>query len=261
MASEASTSVQRALDILIALGVAGRQGKDLGVGEVAREVGREKSQVSRSLKTLAEAGFVDRDPHTLAYRLGWRLFTLAESAGDHRLVTLAGPILRELVARTGERAHLSVLHGSHVLTVLSEQSTSAIQVVDWVGRSSPVHSTSSGRALLMQHSDVAVRQLLVTARFEPAGPRSPENVDELLTRIRSARRHGYVLVDEEFEIGLVAAAAPVFDGRRQIVAAFNVSAPKFRLHERLSGIGCEVKAAADRLTKVLSMTGADTGSA
>ncbi|RVW00815.1 IclR family transcriptional regulator [Rhodococcus xishaensis] len=258
MASEVSTSVQRALDILIALGAAGSRGDSLKVGEVARAVGREKSQVSRSLKTLAEAGFVDRDPETLAYRLGWRLFTLAESAGNHRLVNIAAPILRQLVSRIGERAHLSVLQGDHVLTVLSEQGSSMIQVIGWVGRSSPVHSTSAGQALLTGHSDTAVRQLLRDARFEPGGPASPKNIDEMLARLARARRQGYAWSDEEFEAGLVAAAAPVVDSQGRVIAAVNVSAPKFRLGRRRDTVGREVRAAADTISQLLQEAGEGT---
>lgn len=215
-------------------------------------VDREKSQVSRTLKALAEAGFVDRDPETLGYRLGWRLFTLAEGAGNQRLTAIAPAVLRMLVARIGERAHLTVLQGDHVMTVLSEGPSARIQVADWVGRCSPMHSTSSGRALLMQHADHEVRELLAGAQFEASGPNAPRDVDELLARIHQARRRGYVLADEEFEPGLVAAAAPVRDGRNRIVAAVNISAPKFRLGKGLDAAGRQVRAAADHLSQLLA---------
>ncbi|WP_219415807.1 IclR family transcriptional regulator [Pseudonocardia nigra] len=253
MANEGSTSLNRAIDILIALGSpAGTTQRGCGVGEVARMVDREKSQVSRTLKTLAEAGLVDRDPETLGYRLGWRLFTLAESAGNQRLTAVAPAVLRTLVARLGERAHLTVLQGDHVMTVLSEQPSARIQVADWVGRCSPVNSTSSGRALLMQHSDHEVRELLADVQFVASGPGAPRDVDDLLARLHQARLRGYVLTDEEFEPGLVAAAAPVLDARRRIVAAVNISAPKFRLGKGLNAAGRQVKAAADHLSRLLA---------
>jgi hypothetical protein len=52
--------------------------------------------VSRTLKTLADAGFVIRDPDTLRYSLGWRVFTLAASAGNQRLLALTVHVLRHL---------------------------------------------------------------------------------------------------------------------------------------------------------------------
>src|SRR2546422_2763629 len=56
-----------------------------------------RSQVSRTLKVLADHGLVDRNAETLAYRLGWRFFALAAHAGEDRLAAAAPPSLRRLV--------------------------------------------------------------------------------------------------------------------------------------------------------------------
>jgi DNA-binding IclR family transcriptional regulator len=82
-------------------------------------------------------------------------------------------------------------------------------------------------------------------------PGTVRDVEELEESIAVARERGYALVDEEFEFGLVGAAAPVRDFKGQIVATLNVSAPKFRLGERLEAAGQEVKRAADELTALL----------
>ena len=76
-------------------------GNGLSVTKIAELVGREKSQVSRALKVLSEYGFVDRDPETLAYRIGWRVFALAGHAGEPRLVAEAAPVLAHLVRELG----------------------------------------------------------------------------------------------------------------------------------------------------------------
>jgi len=66
MADERASTLQRAIAILVTLGSDAVTRRDsVGVVEIARLVGREKSQVSRALKALADAGLVDRDPETL----------------------------------------------------------------------------------------------------------------------------------------------------------------------------------------------------
>src|SRR5215469_208501 len=166
-----STSLTRAIAILSALGSPeSTRGDGIGVVEIARLVGREKTQVSRTLKTLAEAGLVTRDPDTLRYRLGWRLFTLAAVTGSQQLLTLTPHVLRQLVALVGEAAHLSVLEGRGLLTLMSESPPWAIQSVPWVGRIAPLHCTSAGRALLFDHTPHAVRpavEALDAARAAP----------------------------------------------------------------------------------------------
>lgn len=229
------------------------QSSGLGVTRIAKLIGREKSQVSRTLSALAEIGFVDRDTLTLRYRLGWKLFALAARAGDQRLLTVASPLLEQLMKNLGETTYLSVLQGAEVLTVLSKPSSSrVIRAAEWTGRTVPVYCTASGRALLLDHDYDAIFGLLSGVKFHKFAPDTVCDVKELHEKIAGARAHGYVLVDGEFEPGLVAAAAPVRDFRGQIVAEIDVSAPKFRFDKRqLETVGQEIKSTADKLSALL----------
>ena len=246
------TNLRRELAILTVLGgEEAVQDRGLGVVRIAELIGREKSQVSRTLKILAESGFVDRDTATLQYRLGWRFFALAARAGEQRLLAVAPALLERLVENLGETAHLSVLQGTEVLTVLSESPQHAVKADGWAGRTVPIYCTSSGRALLFDHDREAVSGLLSGVEFRELRPGTVRNVEELQESISLARERGYALGDEEFEFGLVGAAAPVRDFRGRLVAALNISAPKFRLGGRLEGAGREVKKAADELSALL----------
>ncbi len=249
MVAADATTLGRGLRLLIALeSDEALLGDGLGVVEIAKLIGRDKSQVSRGLKTLAELGLVDRDPHTLDYRLGWRVFGLAARAGDRRLLTIAPSLLRELVARLGETAHLSVLVGNEVLTVLSELSPNAVRASGWNGRRVPAHCTSAGRALLFDHDREALATLFGDTALTAPGPAAPRDLDELERRIAAARGAGYALTCDELEAGLVAAAAPIRDFRGRIVAALNISAPQFRFEGRLDAAGGHTRASADELS-------------
>jgi IclR family transcriptional regulator, KDG regulon repressor len=246
------TKLRRELAILTVLGgEEAVEDRGLGVVRIAELIGREKSQVSRTLKILAESGFVDRDTATLQYRLGWRFFALAARAGEQRLLAVTPALLERLVENLGETAHLSVLQGTEVLTVLSESPPHAVKADGWAGRMVPIYCTSSGRALLFDHDREAVAGLLSGVEFRELRPGTVRNIEELQESISFARKRGYALGDEEFEFGLVGAAAPVRDFKGRLVAALNVSAPKFRLGERLEDAGREVKKAADELSALL----------
>ena len=252
MVAAEATTLGRGLQLLLALESDEALLRDgLGVVEIARLVGRDKSQVSRGLKTLAALGLVERDSRTLDYRLGWRVFGLAARAGDRRLLTVAPPLLRELVARLGETGHLSVLVGGEVLTLLSEPSPNAVRASGWSGRRVPAHCTSSGRVLLFDHDREALAGLFGDGVLTAPGPNAPRDLDELERRIAAARAEGCALTREEFEPGLVAAAAPIRDFRGRIVAALNISAPQFRFEDRLDAAGEETRRAADELSSRL----------
>lgn len=250
------TSLRRGLQILLALGsdTALAEG-GLGVTQVAALTGHEKSQVSRTLATLTEYGFVERSPAARGYRLGWECFTLAARAGEPRLIEDARTALARLVDEVGEAAHLSALRGAEVLTLLTQPAAHAVAARGWVGRRIPAHCTSSGRVLLFDHDGAALLELFGPEQFPPCGPSAPADVGELERRIRRARQVGYGVADEESEPGLVAVAAPIRDFTGRIVAAINVSAPKFRLGSRIHTTGELVRAAAEQLSVGLGAPG------
>lgn len=247
-AADRETSIRRSLEVLLSLGseTAIASG-GLGVTRIAELLGREKSQVSRTLKTLADFGLVDRDPDTLAYRLGWRIHALSSLAGDRRLLDAGRPVLEHLVDAFGERGFLSVLQGADTLTILSESASHSLQAVGWVGRLSPAYCTAVGQALLFDHDRRALERVFRGVVFHPVGPRTAPDLDAFEERLATARARGYALADEELEVGLVAAAAPVRDGLGRIVAGVNISGPKFRLGDRLDEAGRALVEAADEI--------------
>ncbi|MBA2578230.1 MAG: helix-turn-helix domain-containing protein, partial [Euzebyaceae bacterium] len=180
MTGTRETSLRRGIALLEALG--GEESQRAGglrVTDLVGLVGWDKSQVSRTLRTLADCGLVERDGRALRYRLTWRLHLLSAGAGDHRLLEQAAPLLRNLVSELGERAHLSVLQGHEVLTLLSLAGNHAIQAAGWTGRTVPCWCTSSGRALLFDHDRNALTAMLRDVELQPRGPDAPADVDEL----------------------------------------------------------------------------------
>ncbi len=253
MGDVGGTSLNRGLQILLALGSEDAlDNGGLGVVRIAERTGHDKSQVSRTLKALAGSGFVERNPDSLAYRLGWRLFTLAAGAADQRLLEAARPLLERLVKDVGERAHLSVLQGSEVLTLLSQSPSHAVQTAGWVGRTVPAYCTSAGRALLIDFDSEALSALLDGVGWRSKGPNAPRNIEEFGERLGVCKAQGWAFSDEEFESGLIGIAAPVRDFRGRVSASFNISAPKFRLKDRIEESARRTKRAADELSMLMS---------
>jgi DNA-binding IclR family transcriptional regulator len=246
---DGGSSLRRGLLALEVLArVNGQDDAGLGVVEVAHRLGVDKSQASRTLRALADHGLAERDPASRAYRLGPRIFAYAALVSERRLLRAAPSVLERLVHLVGERAHLSVLDGPAVLTLLSHSPPHAVQAAGWAGRSVPVYCTAAGRALLADHDPAALRALLAGVELVRRGPNTVGGLEELTERVREDAARGYSIADGELEPGLAAVAAPVrrFDGR--IAAAVNVSGPSFRFGPRLAEAGAHVVRAADELS-------------
>jgi DNA-binding IclR family transcriptional regulator len=241
--------LRRDIDLLEALaGAEAQQGGGLGVVRLAQLVGREKSQISRALKALAEQGVVERDPDTLEYRLGWRLFSLVARTWENRLVRTAEPVMHQLSAQLEETCHLCVLRDDEVLTLLSV-SGHDYRAHGWEGRGVPVAHTSAGRVLLQDASpDELYVRLGASDLASGYEQSSVHSVQELWARIRECRERGWAEVDEEFEPGLVGVSAPIRDFRGRVVAAINVSARAERMGQTLDKAGRRTLAAANRVS-------------
>jgi DNA-binding IclR family transcriptional regulator len=246
------SSLLRGLELLETLdSEEARAAGGLGVTRIAALVGREKSQISRALAALAGAGYVEREADTRRYRIGWRIAAMGARAREALLAAAAAPVLRGVVAEVGETAHVTVLRGDEVLTVASESPARAVEAAGWIGRTVPVWCAASGRALLADDEDAAVR-LRVGGTIAAAGPNAPRSAADLLERLHADRRRGFAVADEELEAGLLGVAAPVRDACGRVVAAVNVSGPKYRLEPGLAAAGAAVVAAAATLAGRLS---------
>lgn len=196
----------------------------LGVADVARVLGREKSVVSRQLKSLLESGLVSRG-ESGRYELSWRLFSLAVRAGDQRLTKMAAPLMLRLTETVRERTYLSVLSDGQVLTVHSESSRRSIEAVNWVGRAIPVARSSAGMALLLDHDDAYIIDMV--RRGEDG--LSAREARQALAQVQEARNRGYTVANRVFDPELMGIGAPVRDFSGRIAAAVNISGPAFRI--------------------------------
>lgn len=236
-------SADRALAILASFD---ERRPELGVTELAAELGTHRSTASRLLATLERRGLVRRVGERFApgpelARLGG----LAARGAD--LVEMAQEPLERLAAETGETVNLAVREGDGALNVHQLQTAHLVGVTDWTGRSAPLHATANGKALLAFGAGELPAELTAHTQRTVISHRA------LVLELGRIRRRGYAIAVEELEQGLHAVAAPVFDASAQCVAAVSVSGPSFRLPKaRLAAAG---RACAGTAAEISSLLG------
>ena len=203
---------------------------ECGVTELGRKLGVHKATASRLVATLAERGFVERDPVTEKYRLGFGLISLAGAAmGGNDLVRTARPVVEDLAERTRETVNLGVLSGDAVVYIDQVAGTRSIVSVNWVGQRTPLHCTSNGKVLLAAMSEPE-RTRLLKGGLAKLTPRTITEPKKLRAQFPEISARGYAQTMEELEEGLNAVAAPIRGMSGDVVAALSVSGPAFRMH-------------------------------
>jgi IclR family pca regulon transcriptional regulator len=90
-----------------------------------------------------------------------------------------------------------------------------------------------GRVLLAYQPSDQLEQYLARVVLTPHTTRTVSSVEKLRLALRNVRRHGYALVDQEYEVGLRSLAVPVYSPTGRVVATLNLSgsAPRMPVYE------------------------------
>ncbi|HSK61516.1 MAG TPA: IclR family transcriptional regulator [Actinomycetospora sp.] len=197
-------SLTRALDLLDHLADHGGRAT---LSELAAASGLPAASVHRLLATLVAQGHVRREAGR-RYALGPRLVRLGDVAG-HVLGEGVGPVLRELVAATGESANLAGLDGDVAVYLAQAPSPHPMRMFTEIGRRVPLHATGVGKALLAAMAPQAADALVARTGMPARTPATLTDPAALGEELAAARRRGWVLDEGEQEVGVRCVAAPV----------------------------------------------------
>lgn len=243
---ETSLTVSRALSILRLFS---RQRPEIGITELSRELGLSKSIVHRLLRTLEQHQFVERNPETRRYRVGYGAFRLGNLFIDSRVPAHeALPVMRRLVTDTGHSSQLGVLSGDIMVIVAAVEAPGPIKFIVPVGDYRLGHTSAMGKAGLAALSDDEVSEILKRCDMVPQTPYSITDADELIAQLRDARRCGYTINWEENHIGVGSVAAPVPSPRPGQVMAVSLGFPTQLVNRSdLPRLGKAVRMAAEEI--------------
>src|SRR3954453_34363 len=237
-------SVARAAELLKALAAPAT------VFELADRCGLNRSTAWRTLATLEDQGLVERDPETGRYAVGYALVALAAGAGHAPLVRRAHPHLRALADACAETASLAVPRALELVYVDQVQAPH-VMAANWLGRPTPLHATSTGKAFL---AGLAAEQVA-------AGPpgRLRRFTDTTITtraalraELAGVRARGYAVSRGELEPALWGVSAPVRDGGRA-VAVVSVWGTEGRIRARgLDALGAQTAATAGEIAAAVA---------
>jgi len=198
--------------------------------ELSRRLHLHVSTVHRLIVNLLRQGFVEVDPGTGGYRLGFRMLRMGLRVLDrldYRRV--AQPLLRELNLRTQETVHLAILQGDHAISIEKFGSPQPVGLDPRLGRLMPLYCTGVGKTLLANQTEEVLDQILRNLPLDRHTAQTITALPQLRKELGKIREQGYAFDLEEAVVGLRCVAAPLLDHRGCVVAAFSVAGPSTRM--------------------------------
>lgn len=208
--------------------VAGNEGPTRTIDELAAQLHLTRSNVHRTLQTLAHAGYVVKDEMSGNYRSTLRLFELgARQVAQFDVRKYAPPFMRLLAEQTGETVHLSILDGIDVIYIDKIDSPQPIRSYTAVGGRAPAYAVATGKALLAAQPDGYLTRY--EAAIQRHTPATLASLPALKDEMQKILRLGYALNYGEWRESVGGVAVTIFDAMDQPVAALGISGPMERL--------------------------------
>jgi len=205
---------------------------EIGLSQIRRMASRDKATTYRHLQALETMGFVEQNLATKRYRLGPALLQLAQvrEATVPRKAGVELP-LTALAQATGETAHVVVLSGTTLYSLLSRESPlHTIRAVIDIN-TFPLHATSSGLSALAFGPDALFD--VACASLDRFTDTTPVTADELAREVARVRETGFGHAPGLFEREITSLAAPIFDQTGEFAGAVAVASVASRLTSEL----------------------------
>jgi DNA-binding IclR family transcriptional regulator len=228
------------------------QSEPVPLDRIARACGLPRSTAYHLLGAMVEEGFVAHLVDVHRYGLGVAAFEVGSGySRQEPLQRISRRTLADLVDRTGQNAHLAVLHGRDVLYVVEERAPGRPPLVTDVGVRLPAHLTASGRAILSALPSAQVRALYPDAgAFVDRNGTGPRTLSALRSVLTETRSRGHATEEGEVTPGFASVAAPVLDHNAHPVAGLAVTYAETSRSD-ITGLAEEVRRAARALTSRL----------
>ncbi len=189
-AAEARNStVDRALRVLEAfLG----EESELGVLELSRQLGLDKSVIHRILATLVARRFLEQDPLTRRYRVGLRAWELGQRfMAGQSLTEIAAQVLSGMIAtHPYATAYVAELDAGDIVVSSTIMGPGPINLTMEPGTRIIAELTTTGRTMLAQLDPATVQRIVRKRRRTHTG-RTLGPVEDLLADLAAISDRGY----------------------------------------------------------------------
>ena len=227
------SSVQKTFAILEYFTI---QKSEWGVTELAKAIGSNKSTIYRFLSDLEIVGILYKNPATEKYSLGLKIFELGNRVQlKSAFIDKTHPELIKVAESIKETVHIGVLKNQQVFYVDKVESPQGLKISSHIGSFNPAYATSLGKILLAYLPKDQQTQVIHSIVDEKGVVAYTNNTiidkQSLLAELDKIKKQEYAIDREEFEIGLICVAIPIFNQYNEVIASLSAAGPANRFQE------------------------------
>ena len=202
--------------------------KEWGVRELANKTGYNKSTTYRLLSTLVALNAIQQNENE-KYILGSKLFELGNRVSLYQsLINSTRNSLIKIATDIEETILFGVLKNDQVFYLHKAESLQGLKISTSVGSYQPLHSTAIGKIILAFLPEEKQKQILQKINYKTFTQNTIANAHQLKNELKEIQQQKYALDLEEFELGLICIALPVFNKNNECIGAISASGPSSR---------------------------------
>jgi DNA-binding IclR family transcriptional regulator len=240
-------AIKRSFDVIDLLAQ-----RDVGmtVSEIHRALHLPLSSAAAILYTLQALGYIEKNPQSSRYSLGFKLLSLSQRLVDQMdLVGRCHNLLEELAVETGLTSHVAVMRDGESMYVDRVPGSGLIQFSSYVGMRWTLHASGVGKALLAFLPEEELARILKYLPLTKITPYTITLKSQFEKQLQHFRRCGYAWEVSEGEAGVACVAAPIMGLQGAVLAAVSVTGTTHQIsEEKIPSLGAAVKRFADLMS-------------
>lgn len=202
-----------------------------GVTETAAALDMPKSTAHDYLRSLERSGYAVREDGT--YRLSTKFLQVGGRLKYRMaLFHVARPELERLASSTGEEANLTIEEAGQGVIIHAERGERALNLGDYPGLHTPLHTHASGKAILAHLPADRVDEIIERRGLRSVTPRTVTDPQVLRKELHTIRERGFAVDTDEQVLGMGVVASPVGgEGSEAVRGAVGIVCPTRRLED------------------------------
>jgi DNA-binding IclR family transcriptional regulator len=197
---------------------------ELSLAQIGKMMDTPKSTLLNLLKTLESECYLYKVRNSQNYRLGFKLIELGYNMRSTlSIVPYAIPYMEDLQQLTGSNIYLTSHINGRVMYLEGVYNSRRASKYSIVGKTLPMHCTSSGKAMLSYMSEQQILEIIEKNGLSMSTPNTISDQKILFNELHTSRERGYAVDNEEETLGIRCVAIAVLDSSGYPVGALSIS--------------------------------------